>query len=114
MPRLLKLSDSSILVPKYSSLPLLHHGAEVAEQVMRVVRAGGGFGVVLDAEQRQHLVAQALERLVVQVDVGELDFVGVDGVGIDGEVVVVSGDLIFPLVLLRTGWLPPWWPNLSL
>ena len=60
---------------------------------MRVVRAGGGFGVVLDAEERQRLVAQAFERLVVQVYVGQLDLVGVDGVGIDGEVVVVGGDL---------------------
>ena len=60
---------------------------------MRVVRAGRGFGVVLDAEQRQRLVAQAFERLVVQVDVRQLDLVGVDGVGIDGEVVVVGGDL---------------------
>ncbi len=60
---------------------------------MRVVRAGGGFGVVLHAEERQRLVAQAFESLVVQVDVGQLDFVGVDGVGIDGEVVVVGGDL---------------------
>jgi len=60
---------------------------------MRVVRAGGSFGVVLDAEERQRFVAQAFERLIIQVDVGEFNFVGVDGVGIDGEVVVVGGDL---------------------
>ena len=60
---------------------------------MRVVRAGGGFGVVLHAEERQRLVAQAFESLIVQVDVGQLDFVGVDRVGIDGEVVVVGRDL---------------------
>jgi len=49
--------------------------------------------VVLNAEQRQRLVAQAFERLVVQVNMGQLDLVGVDRVGIDGEVVVVGGDL---------------------
>ena len=74
---------------------------------MRVVRAGGGFGVVLHAEERQRLVAQAFERLIVQIHMGQLDLVGVDGVGIDGEVVVVGGDLHFAGELLRTGWLPP-------
>ena len=69
--------------------------AEVAEEVVGIVRAGGGFRVVLDAEERERLVAQAFERLVVEVDVGELDLVGVDGVGIDGEVVVVGGDFDF-------------------
>ena len=60
---------------------------------MRVVGAGGGFGVVLHAEERQRAVAQTLEGLVVQVHVGQLDFIGVDRVGIDGEVVVVGRDL---------------------
>ena len=65
------------------------------EEVVGVVGAGCGFGVVLDAEQRERFVAQAFEGLIVQVDVGELDFVGVDGVWIYGEVVVVGGDLNF-------------------
>ena len=59
---------------------------------MRIVRAGCGFRVVLHAEERQRFVAQAFERLVVQVNVGQLDLVGVDGVGIDSEVVVVRRD----------------------
>src|ERR1035437_9136207 len=42
-----------------SSLPLLHHAPEVAEEVVRIVRTGGCFGVVLHAEQRQRPVAQA-------------------------------------------------------
>ena len=48
--------------------------------------------MVLHAEQRQRFVAQAFQRLIVEVYVGELDFVGVDGVGIYCEVVVVGGD----------------------
>ena len=60
---------------------------------MRVVWAGSGFGVVLDAEQRQCFVAQAFQSLIVKVNVGQFDFVGVDRVGIDGEVVVVGRDL---------------------
>ncbi len=42
---------------------------------MRIVRAGSGFRVVLHAEERQRLVAQAFERLVVQVNVSQLDFI---------------------------------------
>ena len=60
---------------------------------MRVVGAGAGFGVILHAEQRQIAVAQAFECLVVQVHVREFDFGLRQRVGIDGEVVVVGGDL---------------------
>ena len=56
------------------------------------MRSRGGFGVVLHAEQRQRLVAQAFERLVVQVNVGQLHFVPVDRVRVDGEVVIVRHD----------------------
>src|SRR5258708_27526126 len=78
-------SASLSRVPLFvSSLPLLHHRAEVAEQVVRVVWPRGGFSVVLHAEQRQRLVAQAFDRLVVQVEVGQFDLVGVDGVWFDG------------------------------
>ncbi len=56
---------------------------------MRVVRAGAGFRVILHAEERQRLVAQSFECVVVQVDVCQVDFVGVDRVWIDSEVVVM-------------------------
>ena len=56
------------------------------------MRAGRGFGVVLDAEDRQPLVAHAFEGLVVEVDVAGLDVGGKRG-GIDGEAVVLGGDL---------------------
>src|ERR1035438_2459522 len=86
-----------------SSLPLLHHFAEVTEEVVGVVGAGAGFGVVLHAEERQGAVAKAFEGVVVEVDVGEVDFGGVDGVGIDGEVVIVRGDLDFAGVVALYG-----------
>ena len=60
---------------------------------MRIVWAGRGFGVVLHAEERQRAVAQAFQRLVVEVYVGQFHFIRVDRVGVDGEVVVVSGYL---------------------
>ena len=62
---------------------------------MRIVRAGRGLRVVLDAEERQVSVAHAFERLVVQVQVRQFDFALRERVRIDGEVVVVGGDFYF-------------------
>ena len=56
------------------------------------MRAGGGLGVILNAEDRQALVPQALEGLIVEVDVARLD-VGGQRRRVDGEAVVLGGDL---------------------
>ena len=48
-------------------------------------------------------MAQAFEGLIVEVDVGELNFVGVDRVGVDGEVVVVGCDLDFAGCVVADG-----------
>src|SRR6185437_3525935 len=76
-----------------SSLPLLHHLPEVAEQVVRIVRAGRRLRVILHGEQRQRLVPQPFQRLVVQVNVRQFLLVDVDRIWIDGKVVIVRGDL---------------------
>jgi len=39
------------------------------------MRPWGGFGVILHAEERHVAVAQAFESVVVQVDMGQIDFV---------------------------------------
>src|SRR5262245_48317029 len=70
---------------------LPHHPPELLEQVARVVRAGGGFGVVLHAEDRLLDVAKAFEGLVVQVDVRRLDVLG-QRLRVDGKAVVLGGD----------------------
>src|SRR5512144_1130008 len=51
----------------------LHERAEAPEQVLEVVRSGARLGVVLHRERGEALVAQALDGLVVQVHVGDLD-----------------------------------------
>ena len=62
------------------------------------MRARRGFGVVLDAEGRLVEQLQALHHVVVEADVGDLG-AAVGGVGdrvergVDGEAVVVRGDL---------------------
>src|SRR4051794_36505370 len=47
----------------------LHHLDERVEQVRRVVRAGGRFGLVLDAEDGKVLVTESFDRAVIQVHV---------------------------------------------
>src|SRR5689334_16960551 len=47
----------------------IHEGTELVEQVYRVVRAGGGFGMVLDAEGGAVEQPDALDYAVVEVDV---------------------------------------------
>ncbi len=71
---------------------------EAVEQVGGVVRAGRRFGVVLDAEGRLAEELETLHHVVVEADVGDLG-AAVGGVGdlvergVDGEAVVVRGDL---------------------
>src|SRR5207249_2968471 len=48
--------------------------AKLVEEIGAVVRAGGGFGMILHAEQRQPLVAHPLQRAVVEVDVRRFEF----------------------------------------
>lgn len=52
----------------------------------------GGLGVVLDGKGRQLLVAQALQGVVVQVEVGEFHLGVGDGVDVHREAVVLAGD----------------------
>src|ERR1035441_5283903 len=76
-----------------SPLPLLHHLRKFLEQIMRIMRPGRGFRVILHAEQRQIPMPQAFERLVVQINVRQLNFAVGQRVWIDGEVMVVRRDL---------------------
>ena len=42
---------------------------------MRIVRAGRGLGMILHAEHRIAAMAEAFQRLVVQIDVRDFDLV---------------------------------------
>ena len=65
---------------------------ELLEQVGAVVRAGARLRVVLHAEGRRVEHPQALAHAVVEVDVAHLG-AAAQRVGVDGEVVVLAGDL---------------------
>src|SRR5215211_7004008 len=72
-----------------------HQGHEIVEKIAGVVWTRRGFGVVLDAEYRMISQPESFERLVVEIDVGDLGVCGVERFGIDGETVIVRGDLDF-------------------
>src|SRR3954465_14250592 len=70
---------------------------ELVEQPERVVRAGTGLGVVLDAARRHVEQPDALHRAVVEVDVRQLRGarLGLDplpGLTPEGEAVILRGD----------------------
>ena len=78
------------------------HAPEFFEEVLAVVRPGGCLGMILDAEDGQTLVPHPFERLVVQVDMGQLDVAG-KGRRVDGEPVVLSRDLDLAGLLVPDG-----------
>ena len=66
----------------------LHEQEEFGEQIVAVVWSGSGFGVVLDAEDRESFVADAFDSLVVEVDVSDFDVIG-ECIGVDGEAMIL-------------------------
>ena len=71
---------------------LVHQFYEFFEQVIRVMGAGGGFGVVLDGEGRLVFTAESFVRVVVEVGVRKLDLVFFERIHIYAEAVVLAGD----------------------
>ncbi len=71
----------------------LHHLEELFKQVIRVVRAGRRLGMILHAESRQRTMRHAFDRLVVQIDVRDVDVVEIQAVGIHREAVILRRDL---------------------
>src|SRR5687768_2988554 len=76
-----------------SPLPLIHHRDEVTEQIERVVRPRRGLRMVLNSHGRLAAMAEPLQSLIVEIDVGVLDVVLTERVRIDGESVILRGDL---------------------
>ena len=74
---------------------LLHHVGEATKQIVRIVRPGRGFGMILHAEKRERAVAHALVGVVVQIHVRDLDVARRQRIGIDAETVILRGNLDF-------------------
>src|SRR5690606_8368900 len=73
-------------------LALFDELVEVDKERVGVVRAGGGFRVVLHREDRQLLVAQALDGVIVEIDFRDDGVAGLEALGIRREAVVLRGD----------------------
>src|SRR5579871_2570086 len=71
---------------------LSHQLAEFFTQIDAIMRAGGGFRVILHTEERPALVTQALEGLIVEVDVRRFE-IGRQRVEPYREAVVLRRDL---------------------
>ena len=72
-----------------------HRVGKLREEIVRIVRAWGGFGVVLDAEQGQVFVAHAFVGVVVEIDVRDFHIARRERFGIDTEPVILGGDFDF-------------------
>src|SRR5437764_10154232 len=57
------------------SFPFLHHVEEFREQIIRVVRTGRRFGVVLNAERWHGTMLKTLNGIVIQVDMRHFDII---------------------------------------
>ena len=77
---------------KANKLSLFHQFYEVIEQIIRVVWAGGSFGVVLDGEGRLVFAAESLVRIVVEVQMSQLDLFFFKRIGVYAEAMVLAGD----------------------
>ena len=73
--------------------PGSHQGGKAGEVVVGVMGAWAGFGVVLDAEDGLVAEGQGRHCLVVEIAMADRHPLGGQGVGVDGEAVVLAGDL---------------------
>src|ERR1043165_1439110 len=64
---------------------------ELREEVAGIVRARCGFGMILDAEDRQFAMPHALHGAVIQIDVRDLHFFR-QRIRIHRESVILRGD----------------------
>src|SRR5437660_9573088 len=70
---------------------LFNQLTEFGEEGIGIVWAGGGFGMVLHAEDTLFLVPHALDGLVVEVDPIDLD-VARERFRVDGKAMILRGD----------------------
>jgi hypothetical protein len=74
---------------------LLHDFGKLLEEIVRVMRAGCRFGMVLDAKHRLATMAQPFHGLIVEVEMSDLDMGITQRAGIHAKAVILGGDLYF-------------------
>src|ERR1039458_5930094 len=78
-----------------SSRAFFHECHEIVEEVAGVVGTRRGLGMILDAEERKRAVAHAFVRVIVQIDVRDLDIALRERIRIDAEAMILGGDFDF-------------------
>lgn len=73
------LNAISLVIGHWTLYSSLHHLQEFSEQVVTVMRTGGGFGMILNSERWKSLVPNAFCRLVIQIDMSDLNVIGQTG-----------------------------------
>src|SRR5436853_2090065 len=74
-------------------LGMFHHVEEFREQVIRIMRTGRCFGMILNAECRNGTMLETLDGVVVQVKMRHFDVVDIETLRIHGESVILRRDL---------------------
>jgi hypothetical protein len=82
---------------------LLHEARKILEEIVRIVRAGCGFGVVLNAEDGLGFVLHAFDGVVVQVHVGDFDLRVFEGIRVYAEAMVLRSDFDFAGTVVDDG-----------
>ena len=77
-------------------LMLLYEVIKTGEEIVAVMRPRRILGMILHAEKRIFLVLQPFQRLVIQIDVRDLDLSFRKRVDIHHKVMVLGGDLNLP------------------
>src|SRR5438093_11341782 len=100
--------------PRFGTRSPPSHRGELAEDVRVVPGARVRLGVVLHGEDGELLVNHPLDRVVVQVPVGDLELGRLHGLRVDREAVVLRGDVDPPGAEVLDGLVPAAVPELQL
>lgn len=73
-------------------LPLAHGLYKVGKQVVSIVGARTRFGVILHREDGQLTVADACDRPIIEIEMGDLDLCFVNRVGIERKPMILTGN----------------------
>src|SRR5437867_5855802 len=69
-----------------------HQLEKLFEQVIRIVRTGRSFGMVLNTECRRRPMLEAFDGVVVQIDVSNVDLVHIQAFRIHSETMILRGN----------------------
>src|SRR5438045_1340518 len=81
----------------------LHHLNKRVKEIGRIVRTGARFGMVLHAENRELAMTESLDGSIVEIDVRDNPAVRLQGLLIDREAVVLTGDFDAPRIEVLHG-----------